>query len=76
MSDKKQRVTKKSKVLNHLQEHGSITSIEAIDLYGATRLSAIIYDLRDEGYNIKTHNMSFVDRFGTKSVYGKYVLVA
>lgn len=74
MSNKK--ATKKSKVIYHLQKFGNITSTEAIELYGATRLSAIIYDLRDEGYNIETHSMPFVDRFGTKSVYGKYVLVA
>lgn len=33
-------------VLQHLVEHGSITSYEAFELYGATRLSAIIYELR------------------------------
>lgn len=68
--------TKKSKVLAHLQEHGTITSLEAIDLYGATRLSAIIYCLRNEGYNIKTEDMPFVDRFGQYTHYGKYILVA
>ena len=70
------RQTKTSKVLEHLKNNGTITSLEAIDLYGATRLSAIIYNLRVRGYNIKTEDMPFVDRFGQAAHYGKYVLVA
>jgi len=44
--------TKTGKVLAHLQEHGSINTWKAIQLYRATRLSAIIFNLREEGYNI------------------------
>ena len=72
MSEKK--ISKTERVLNHLREHGSITSLEAIELYGATRLSAIIYNLRNRGYDIVTMNMPFIDRFGSKSIYGKYIL--
>lgn len=47
MSNYRTRAThytnKTIKVLEHLQKFGSITSLEAIDLYGATRLSAIIF---------------------------------
>ena len=39
-------------VLNHMEQHGSITSLEAIELYGCTRLSAKIYDLKRAGKNI------------------------
>lgn len=42
-------MTKTQKVLNHLRENGSITSWEAIQQYGATRLSAIIFNLRKKG---------------------------
>lgn len=41
-------------VLIHLQEKKSITSWEAIQLYHATRLSAIIFNLRQRGHNITT----------------------
>ena len=73
MNEKK--TNKTEKVLEHLQVYGCITSLEAIELYGATRLSAIIYNLRNRGFNIHTIDMPFVDRFGTKSTYGKYILV-
>ena len=47
--------TKHSKVRAHINRYGSITSWKAIDAYGATRLSAIIYNLRHkENLNIKT----------------------
>ena len=73
MSDKKTNKTKK--VLEHLKTYGSITSLEAIELYGATRLSSIIHSLRKHGYNIITEYLPFVDRFGSKSHYGKYVFI-
>jgi len=72
MSEKK--LNKTEKVLEHLKNYGCITSLEAIELYGATRLSAIIYSLRKCGLDIDTIDLPFTDRFGTKSHYGKYVL--
>lgn len=66
------RVTKTSQVLEHLQSNGSITSWEAINLYGATRLSAIIYNLR-KYYNIESADEPFIDRNGCNSVFSKYI---
>lgn len=45
--------TKTQKVLEYLQEKGSITPREALDKFNAFRLSAIIYSLK-ERYNILT----------------------
>ncbi len=66
----------KSKAVRmHLEEKGSITTWEAIQLYGATRLSAIIYNLRHKyGMNIKSERVEFTDRFGNKATYCKYLL--
>ena len=41
-------------VKNYLIGGGRITPIDALNLFGAFRLSHIIYVLRKEGYNIKT----------------------
>ncbi len=65
--------TKTSEVLRHLKENGSITSIEAIDAYGATRLSAIIFVLRRRGHDIETVMVGGMDRFGHAINYAKYV---
>ena len=70
------RATNKSKLVKEpLLNHGSITSWEAIQTYGATRLSSIIFNLRKFGYNIITQDVTFTDRFGNKSNYAKYVLI-
>ena len=60
----------KSLVLYHLKNKKSITSWEAITKYHITRLSAVIYDLRHEGYDIQTtreHNEG--------SNYARYTLL-
>ena len=72
MEEKK--TTKTEKVLEHLKNYGYITSLEAIELYGATRVADIIYRFRKRGMNISTIDVPFTDRYGTKSSYGKYVL--
>lgn len=68
-------MNKTEKVRNHLIEKGSITSWEAIKLYGSIRLSSIIYNLRYR-YNmeIESEKVKFVDRFGDKSSYARYIL--
>lgn len=73
MSKNEQTVTKQSIVLEHLLKHGSITTWEAIQQYGITRLSAIIYLLRKR-YNIKTEKVSFVDRYGNSGIFANYVM--
>ena len=68
-------MNKTKAILLHLQEKGSITSWEAIKEYGATRLSAIIYNLRYKYHlDIITENVEFTDRYGSKSSFAKYIL--
>lgn len=68
-------MNKTIKVKEHLLEKGTITSWEAIELYGATRLSAIIFNLRQRGMNIGTRDKVFTDRYGTKSSFAEYYLI-
>lgn len=68
-------MNKTKKVMFHLQEIGSINSWEAIQLYGATRLSSIIYNLRHKyEMNIKSMKRNFVDKYGDKSYFVDYIL--
>lgn len=54
--------TKHQQVKKHLIEKGWIDSWTAIELFGATRLSAIIFNLRKEGYDIVSKPQSSYDR--------------
>lgn len=61
-------------VLKHLQTYGKITSWEAIEEYGITRLGSRIYDLRKEGYQIKSRSETVKTRLGNKTNIAVYEL--
>ena len=72
---KTQATNKTIEVLRYLKTHKrGITSMEAIEMFGATRLSAIIFNLRKRGYIIETIKMDTIDRYGNPVQYGKYIL--
>ena len=48
--------SQKQNVLEYLEIGNKITPLEALYQFGSFRLSAIIFDLRQEGFNIITHN--------------------
>ncbi len=61
-------------VLQWLRSHASISSKEAFEEFGATRLSAIVFDLRAKGHDIETVMVEGTDRFGHKTRYARYYL--
>lgn len=72
-------MTQARQVLLHINDFGSITSIEAIQKYGITRLAARISDLRNGKldnvrYNIKTTQATGVNRFQKKVSFARYTL--
>jgi len=48
--------SQKENILEYLEIGNKITPLEALYQFGSFRLSAIIFDLRQEGFNIITHN--------------------
>lgn len=67
--------TQYNTVLKHLTYYGKITSWEAFTEYGITRLSAIIFNLRENGYNIRSEMHSTTNRFGNKTSFSEYKLI-
>lgn len=62
-------------IKNHLEKKGFITSMQAFELYGVTRLSAIIYVLRNKyGMDIDTQYNYGMNRYGNNIHYGVYTL--
>ena len=69
------KTNKHLKVKSHLETHKSITSLEAIDKYGATRLSAIIFNLKKKSnMDIVTKELMIKDRYGNTCKYAQYIL--
>ena len=69
------KLTQYDRVLNHLQRNGKLSQKQAIRLYGAYRLSAIIYNLRQDGYTIATNFKSGKNRFGDNVSWAEYKLI-
>lgn len=62
------------KVLQQLRG-GPITSLEVIQRFGITRLAAIVYLLRQDGFRIRSENVTVLNRFGDKCEVARYILL-
>ncbi len=69
--------TKKAAIRKHLEEHkNGITSLEAINLYGDTRLSGTIYYLKHkDNLNIVSEDETVKTRYGNTTTVTRYKLV-
>ena len=63
--------SQKQQVLDILEAGGTITPMQAYEEYGITRLGAIIFDLRQEGYPIDDVNKTV---HGRAQPYSRYKL--
>ena len=68
------RKTQQDAVLEWLQTGESITSMQAFEMFGATRLSAIVFCLRKKGYDIEAESVQVTNRFGKTTSIAKYTL--
>lgn len=53
-SELSQKVSQAQTLLNHLQTHGRITKLEALNLYGIWNSGGRIFDLKRAGHPIDT----------------------
>lgn len=62
------------RVLEYMREFGGITSLDAFKDLGVTRLSAVIFNLKADGYRIESEPMKTVNRYGEKVRFSRYKL--
>jgi hypothetical protein len=62
------------RILRHLHDHGSITSLEALQEYGIMRLASRISDLKKAGIPIRREMVSGKNRYGEATSYARYSL--
>ena len=67
-------MTQKERILEHLKNYGSITTWESFELYGDTRLSDKIYQLKKDGYSFDEEWIKKQNRYGKKIEFKKYIL--
>lgn len=69
-------MSKENAVIEYLKRtKNGITSLEAINMFGATRLSAIIFRAKERGYIIADTFENCVDRFGNIARYKRYKII-
>ena len=61
-------------IKNHLESGKTITSMEAFQLYGCTRLSAKIFDLKKRGMEIDSIPTAGTNRYGNPCTFSTYRL--
>lgn len=70
-----ERLTHKDRVLKYINDFGSISSLEAFNDLGNTRLSASIWLLRhQDGYEIDSITEQKKNRYGETTSYFRYYL--
>lgn len=67
-------MNKRDMILKYMLDGNSITSLEAIEKFGATRLSAIIFDFKNK-YEIKDCWETSIDRYGREVKFKRYSIV-
>ena len=73
---KKKEITHKDRVLQYIEDFGSITSLDAIREFGNTRLSASIWLLRHEDdIDIATIFETSKNRYNEPVSYARYYIV-
>ncbi len=66
--------TQCAQVRRHLESGRGLSSMQAFELYGITRLSARIYDLRSEGLSIRNRAKTGTTRSGGRCRYDEYYM--
>jgi hypothetical protein len=72
---KMKTLTQKDRIIRHLKEKESITSLEAMQEYGIMRLTSRVCELKDQGYKIRSEFISSKNRYNEPVSFSKYTLM-
>lgn len=67
-------MTQCEKILRHMEDYGSISSLEAVNEYGIMRLASRISDLKRMGIPIRKETVKGKNRYGEATSYARYSL--
>lgn len=67
-------MTQNERIHEYMKKHGSITTKDAYEQLGVTRLSARIYELKEQGVKIEKKTEKSRNRFGETVYYDRFYL--
>lgn len=74
MDERESKSTQCQRIINYIIKFRAITAAQAMDDLGCFRLASRIYDLKQQGYPIKSIWVHDKNRYGEKVRYKMYVL--
>ena len=69
------KTTQCQRIIRHLKDFGSISSLEAMSEYGIMRLASRITDLKRQGYCFSVPMVKGQNRYGEPTHYAVYTLI-
>lgn len=73
--DNNKRPNQCKRIMDYLQKNNSITQLEAIEKLGILRLASRMSEIRKNGVEIKTEQVTVYNRHQEKARVAKYSLV-
>ena len=70
------RITQRERILQYIEEKGSITALEAVREIGCTQLSARLCELEKRGYVFNKVTEKSKNRYGDPTHYTRYSIYA
>lgn len=68
------KITQCQRIIDYMRQFGSISTIEAFNDLGVTRLASRIHDLKGQGYSIISEIKTSKNRYGENTSYKVYRL--
>lgn len=66
--------SQRERIVDYINIHGSITAAEAFDRLGISRLSARLFELKDEGYAFDEEWVTEKNRYGEAVSFKRFRL--
>ena len=66
------KVKQVNRIIDYINEHGSITPLEAMRDLGCYRLAARIHEIKDMSYEIERDFVSVKNRYGEETQVARY----
>lgn len=63
-----------TRIIRYMQDYGGITALEASRDLGCLRLGARIFELKEQGYDIRSEYVEVENRYGEKCRVKRYWL--
>ena len=67
-------MTQNQRIIKYIRQYGSITQAEAANDLGCYRLGARIWELKRDGYKIKTDTVTYKNSEGNRVTFARYSL--